>query len=45
MVALVARMRSGRVRGRLDDLRQQLRRWAHVPTVADFLEQTRQAGD
>jgi hypothetical protein len=44
-VALAARMRSGRVRGRLDDLRQQLCRWAHVPAVADFLEQTRQAGD
>jgi tetratricopeptide (TPR) repeat protein len=41
---LAARMRSERVRGRLDNLRQQMNRYAHVPAAADFLERTRQTG-
>lgn len=41
---LAARIRSQRVRGRLDNLRQQMNRYARVPAAADFLERTRQTG-
>ncbi|MBA2946339.1 hypothetical protein [Streptomyces himalayensis] len=43
-VAIAGRVQSDRIRGKLDDLRHQMRRRAHVPAAADFLEQTRQTG-
>jgi tetratricopeptide (TPR) repeat protein len=42
--ALTARVHSERVRDKFAQLRQQLRRYAHVPAAADFLEQTRAMG-
>ncbi len=42
---MAERVHSDRVRGRLYDLRQQMRRYAgSVPQAADFLERTRQTG-
>lgn len=41
---LAARIHSERVRGRLDNLRQQMSRYAHVPAASDFLERTRRTG-
>ncbi|MGW1024175.1 hypothetical protein ACWD4J_10715 [Streptomyces sp. NPDC002577] len=43
-VAIASRVQSERIRGKLGDLRQQMRQHAHVPAAADFLEQTRQTG-
>ncbi|GAA1899940.1 hypothetical protein GCM10009837_23240 [Streptomyces durmitorensis] len=42
--AIGERVQSERVQGKLDGLRQQMRRHAHVPAAADFLEQTRRTG-
>ncbi|MEV6947052.1 hypothetical protein AB0N07_34845 [Streptomyces sp. NPDC051172] len=44
-VALAGRVQSERVQGKLDDLRRRLQRHAQVPAAADFLEQTRRAGE
>ncbi|MBC2906652.1 hypothetical protein [Streptomyces cupreus] len=42
---MAERVHSDRVRGRLSDLRQQMRRYAgSVPEAADFLERTRRTG-
>jgi tetratricopeptide (TPR) repeat protein len=41
---LTARIHSARVRGRLDSLRRQMSRYAHVPVAAEFLARTRQTG-
>ncbi|GAA3099221.1 hypothetical protein ACFQ0X_08185 [Streptomyces rectiviolaceus] len=43
-MAMGERVQSERVQGKLDGLRQQMRRHAHVPAAADFLEQTRRTG-
>lgn len=40
--AIAGRVQSERIQGKLGDLRRELRRFAHVPAAADFLEQTRQ---
>ncbi|MEU0106562.1 hypothetical protein ABZ322_20995 [Streptomyces sp. NPDC006129] len=44
--AMVARVQSERVRGRLDDLRRQMSRYASsVPQAANFVAETRQTGE
>ncbi|MCX4671569.1 hypothetical protein OG453_33605 [Streptomyces sp. NBC_01381] len=43
-LAIGERVQSERVQGKIDGLSQQMRRHAHVPAAADFLEQTRRAG-
>jgi hypothetical protein len=43
-VGIAGRVQSERIRGKLGDLRVQMRRHTDVPAAADFLEQTRQMG-
>ncbi|MEW2407200.1 hypothetical protein [Streptomyces griseoviridis] len=43
-VTLAERVRSGRVRGKLADLRRGLQQHTHVPVVVEFLEETGQTG-
>lgn len=43
-VTMGRRIQSARVQHKLNGLRQQMRRHAHVPAAADFLEETRRAG-
>ena len=43
-VGLFERVQSDRVRGKLDALRKGMSRYRHVPSAADFLEQTRTRG-
>ncbi|MFC4471755.1 hypothetical protein ACFPH6_45960 [Streptomyces xiangluensis] len=43
-VGIAGRVQSERIRGKLGDLRLQMRRHMDVPAAADFLEQTRQMG-